>query len=176
MKGNIYIIGFMGTGKTTVSRLLAEQTGFELVDTDQEIAGQQKKSINEIFESQGEGYFRNLETELLRELGTVRGKIVSCGGGMVLREENVRLMKESGVVVLLTACSRTIFSRVCQGTDRPVLNKNMSVEYVEELLEKRKPYYERAGEVIITTDDRTPEEISGEINKILKNGKISFDF
>ena len=77
MKGNIYIIGFMGTGKTTVSRLLAEQTGFELVDTDQEIAGQQKKSINEIFESQGEGYFRNLETELLRELGTVRGKIVS---------------------------------------------------------------------------------------------------
>ena len=95
---------------------------------------------------------------------------------MVLREENVRLMKESGVVVLLTACSRTIFSRVCQGTDRPVLNKNMSVEYVEELLEKRRPYYERAGEVIITTDDRTPEEISGEINKILKNGKISFDF
>lgn len=176
MKRNIYMTGFMGTGKTTVSRILEKETGFEMVDTDEAIAGQQNKSIREIFESEGEGYFRNLETELLRELGATGGKIVSCGGGIVLREENVRLMKESGVVVLLTARPDTIFSRVRRGTDRPVLNRNMSLEYVEKLLEERMPYYQAAGEVIITTDNRTPREISGEINKILKNGKISFDF
>lgn len=176
MKNNIYLIGFMGTGKSTVSRILAEKTGFDEIDTDQRIARQQKKTINEIFKSQGEAHFRNLETKLLRELETEHRKVISCGGGMVLREENIILMKKSGVTVLLTAEPSTIFARVNQGTDRPVLNGNMSVEYIAELLEKRSPYYEGAGEVIIATDNKTPEEITEEIDKILKSGKISFDF
>lgn len=175
-KRNIFLIGFMGTGKTTVSHKLSELLGYEEIDTDAWIAQRQNRSISEIFETQGEQAFRDMETELLRELGEEKHKIVSCGGGMALRQENVRLMQENGVVVLLTAEPETILSRV-QGDDgRPVLNGNMNVAYIKELLAKRNPFYQEAGEVEIATDLYSPEEIAKEIGKKLKFGKICFDF
>lgn len=176
MKNNIYLIGFMGTGKSTVSRSLAELLGYEEIDTDAWIVRQQNRSIPEIFETQGEEYFRELETDLLRRMKSQQHKIISCGGGMVLREENTALMKETGVVVLLTATPQTILSRVENGADRPILNGNMNVEYIRGLMEKRAPYYEAAGEVVIVTDHRLPEEIAEEIKKKLEFDKISFDF
>lgn len=176
MKNNIYLIGFMGTGKSTVSRSLAELLGYEEIDTDAWIVRQQNKSIPEIFETQGEAHFRDLETRLLEQMKEQQHKIISCGGGMVLREENVSLMKENGVVVLLTAAPQTILSRVEKGTDRPILNGNMNVDYIRGLMEKRTPYYEAAGEVVIVTDDRQPEEIAQEIKKKLKSDEISFAF
>lgn len=168
MKRNIYLIGFMGTGKSTVAHSLAELLGFEEIDTDARIAREQKKSIKEIFDSQGEEYFRDLETELLERIAKEEKKIVSCGGGMVLRKENGEQMKKNGLVVLLTAEPETIFSRVCQDTSRPVLNGNMNTAYIADLLEQRKPYYMEAGEIIAATDHRTPEEISLEIEREIK--------
>ena len=175
-KDNIYLIGFMGTGKTTVSHKLSELLGFEEIDTDEWIACQQEQSIPEIFENYGEQYFRGLETELLRRLGEGEHKIISCGGGMALKQENVALMQENGVVVLLTAEPETILARVRGDDGRPILNGNMNVSYIQELLAKRLPYYEAAGEVVIATDLRSPQEIAEEIEKKLNSGKICFDF
>ena len=175
-KCNIYLIGFMGTGKTTVSHHLSELLGFEEIDTDTWIVCEQNQSIPEMFDSHGEQLFRNLETDFLRRLGEEKHKIISCGGGMAMREENVRLMQENGVVVFLTAEPQTILDRV-QGDDgRPILNGNMNIPYIQGLLAKRLPYYEAAGEVIVATDLRSPEEIADEIEKKIKSSKICFDF
>lgn len=172
MKNNVYLIGFMGTGKSTVSRLLSESLGAAVTDADEAIVRWQDRSIKEIFELQGEEHFRNLETELLRRTGESEPGIISCGGGIVLREENRKLMKKYGVTVLLKASPETIYARVKENTERPVLNSNMSVAYITELMEKRAVYYEEAGEIVIDTDGKTPREISEEIMKKLKNKKI----
>ena len=165
MKDNIYLTGFMGTGKSTVSRILAGALGFEEIDTDAEIARQQGRSIKEIFAAEGEGYFRSLETGLLRQMQGQGHKVISCGGGMVLRKENISLMKENGLVVLLTAEPETVFARVSRNSGRPLLEGKMDVGHIRELLEQRRPYYEEAGELVVKTDGRSPEEISEEIKK-----------
>lgn len=167
IKTNIYLIGFMGTGKSTVSRYLAKQLGYEEIDTDQWIVQRCHQSITEIFETQGEQRFRNMETELLQELCKKSDKIISCGGGMALRKENVALMRQNGVVVLLTAEPETILSRVQKDNGRPILNGNMSVEYIQELLEQRISCYKEAGEIVVATDQRFPEEIADEIRKYI---------
>lgn len=176
VKSNIFLIGFMGTGKTTVSRSLSELLGYEEIDTDARITRRQHRSIPEIFESSGEQAFRDMETELLRELGKERHKIISCGGGMALRQENVKLMQEHGVVVLLTAEPETILARVQGSDERPILNGNMNVSYIQELMAERISNYQRAGEVVVATDLQSPQEIAEEIEKKLHSDKISFDF
>ena len=105
---NIFLIGFMGTGKTTVSKALASLLPMEEMDTDAYIAALEGMSISRIFEEKGETYFRDRETRLLEELKVKKGYIISCGGGMALREENRQKMKEAGKVVLLTARPETI--------------------------------------------------------------------
>ena len=175
-KSNLYLIGFMGTGKTTVSRSLSEVLGYEEIDTDAQIVCQQNQSIAEIFASSGEQAFRDMETKLLCELGRERHKIISCGGGMAMRQENVRLMQENGVVVLLTALPETILARVQGDNERPILQGNMNMSYIEGLLAKRNPHYQAAAEVVVATDWQSPEEIAKEIEKKLVSGEICFDF
>ena len=176
MKTNIYFIGFMGTGKSTVSRQMAAITDYQEIDTDQEIASQENMRIPEIFEKYGEEYFRDLETEFLRKMQKKNHCIVSCGGGMVLRKENVALMKENGIIVLLTAAPETVLERVKNGKERPILNGNMNVEYIGKLMEKRRAYYEAAGEIVIVTDGRTAGEMAVELKKKLASSKFCFDF
>ncbi|MCI8326932.1 MAG: shikimate kinase [Lachnospiraceae bacterium] len=165
--GNIYLIGFMGVGKTTVSKKMREQIKWEEVDTDRFIVSEKGMEISEIFEKFGERYFRDLETNILKKLAKEGGKIISCGGGVILKEENRKIMKESGTVVLLTACADTIYEHVKDGTDRPLLNGNMNPAYIEKLMEERKPYYDLAKDVEITTDGKTPLEIAQEMIEIL---------
>lgn len=176
MKKNIYFIGFMGTGKSTISRYMATITGYKEIDADQEIAKQENMRIPEIFEKHGEAYFRELETEFLRGMQEKEHYIVSCGGGMVLRKENVELMKENGVIVLLTATPETVLKRVENGKDRPILNGHMNVEYIEQLQEARKACYEAAGEIVIATDGREIGEMAEELKKKLEAPEFSFDF
>lgn len=160
---NIALIGFMGTGKSTVAECLGRMSGMRVVEMDEEIAARQGMTIPEIFAKHGERYFRSLETGLLRELGSGGNCIISCGGGAALREENVALMKRNGKVVLLTAAPETIARRVKGDSTRPLLKDNQSAAYIADMMEARRPRYEAAADIVIQTDDRTAEEICGEL-------------
>lgn len=163
LKEHIFLIGFMGCGKSTNAACLAEMTGARQVEMDQMIVENVGMAIADIFKEKGEAYFRELETELIKSFAGVKPAVISCGGGAVLKEENVRLMKECGKIVLLTAEPETIYERVKDSTERPVLNGNMNVGYIEELMEKRRPKYEEAADVTVATDGKTSEEICEEI-------------
>ena len=141
MKKHIFLIGFMGCGKSTNAKRLAEMTGRV-----------------RIFRVHGEPYFRDLETKLVNDLAEREPSVVSCGGGTVLREENVAMMKTEGVVVLLTASPETVYERIHETGDRPVLKGNMNVPYIRELMEKRRPSYEAAADFRVATDGKTSAE------------------
>ena len=160
---NIVLIGFMGAGKTTISDYLSMMFDMRLVEMDQEIAEREEMSIPDIFATYGEEYFRNLETNLLKELQTGKNCIISCGGGVALREENVVEMKKNGRVVLLTASPETIYDRVKDSNDRPLLKDNNNVEFIADLMEKRKEKYEAAADVVIQTDGKSILQISEEL-------------
>lgn len=162
-KQNIFLIGFMGTGKSTIAAELSRRLGMERMEMDTAIAEEQEMSINDIFEKYGESYFRKLESRLLIELEKRKGMVVSCGGGVVLRSENVGYMKAGGKVVLLTALPKTVYERVKENHDRPILNQNMTVEFISELMEKRRGFYEAAADIVIETDGKTVSEICEEI-------------
>lgn len=160
---NLVLIGFMGAGKSTVAQNLSSLFSMEIVEMDQVIAQREGMSIPEIFASRGEEYFRNLETNLLKELQSQKNKIVSCGGGAALRPENVAEMKKNGKVILLTASPETILERVKSDNSRPVLNGKKNVEDIAALMEQRREKYEAAADLIISTDSKTIQEICREI-------------
>ena len=170
MAENIFLIGFMGAGKSTISDYLSTMFDMKLVEMDQEIVKRQDMERTEIFRVHGEEYCRDLETDLIKESGNMEPMVVSCGGGTVLREENVALMKAAGRIVLLTAEPETVFDRVKGSADRPVLNGNMNLSYIKELMEARRPRYEAAADAAVATDGRTAEEICEEILEQRKEG------
>ena len=165
MKQHIYLIGFMGTGKTTISHKLQEMTGAKEVDMDAWIVKKNDMSINDMFDKFGETYFRDRETDAVREIAGTAPAIVSCGGGAVLRQENTQMMKNSGRIVLLTATPETVYERVKNSTDRPLLNGHMNVEYIASLMEKRRELYARACDISVATDGKKPSQIAEEILK-----------
>lgn len=169
MKQHIYLIGFMGTGKTTISHKLQQLTQAEEIDMDAWIVEKNGMSINDMFEKYGETYFRDRETDAVREIAGYAPAIVSCGGGAVLRDENTQMMKKTGKIVLLTATPETIYERVKDSTDRPLLNGNMNVEHIASLMEKRRELYANACDIKVATDGKTPDEIAGEILEISQN-------
>lgn len=160
---NIFLIGFMGTGKSTVAEGLKKRLGMKQVEMDKTIEKEQQMAISEIFERFGEEHFRDIETQLLKRFATGGPYIVSCGGGAVLRPENVAIMKKSGKVVLLLARPETVYERVKDSRERPILNADMSVEYISRLMEKRRAVYEAAADVTVHTDGKSVEEICEEI-------------
>lgn len=167
MKKHIFLIGFMGCGKSTNAKRLAEMTGRVRIEMDEEIAADEGMEVQEIFRVHGEPYFRDLETKLVNDLAEREPSVVSCGGGTVLREENVAMMKTEGVVVLLTASPETVYERIHETGDRPVLKGNMNVPYIRELMEKRRPSYEAAADFRVATDGKTAEEICREILELV---------
>ena len=160
---NIVLIGFMGVGKSTVSDYLSKILASPQVEMDQVIVNKEHMSINKIFEEYGEEYFRNCETNLLIELQKKNNQIVSCGGGVAMREINVREMKKNGRVVLLTASPETILERVKDSDERPLLRGRKNTEYISELMEIRRPKYRAAADIIVDTDHKNVEEIAEEI-------------
>lgn len=163
MKKNIFLIGFMGAGKSTIAAELKKKLNMSLVEMDARIVEEQGMSINEIFEKYGESHFRDIESRLVADIKDEGNKIVSCGGGVVVREENVKCMKENGFIVFLSATPETIFNRVKDSNDRPILNGNMNVEYIKGLMEKRRALYEGAADIKIDTDGKNVGEICAEI-------------
>ncbi len=168
MKKNIFLIGFMGTGKTTVAKELARLCQISELDMDAEIERRQNKTVSEIFAEQGEEYFRNLETELLKECEEKAGYVIACGGGVVLRPENVESMKRNGYIFWLTADPKTVYERVRTGKSRPLLTGHMNVKYISALMELRDGCYQAAADVTVVTDGREPQDVGAEILEIVK--------
>lgn len=162
---NIFLIGFMGVGKSTIAKMLAAELNAELVEMDETIEAEEGITINEIFEKYGETYFRDLESALVERISNKGGAVVSCGGGAVLRPENVVNMKKYGTIIFLSATPETIYERVRYSTNRPLLNGNMNVEYIAQLMERRRETYEQAADVMISTDGKDKLEIIQEIMK-----------
>lgn len=157
---HLFFIGFMGTGKSTIARMLSRRLGVEQIEMDQRIVEKEGMEINEIFSRYGEAYFRDLETEMLRGLSLVKPAIISCGGGIVLRKENVSLMQKLGQTILLTASPETVLSRVERDDSRPNLRGRKTVEGIRELMEQRRAHYEAAAQMVIATDEKSPKEVA----------------
>lgn len=166
---NIFLIGFMGTGKSTVADYLNRTFGMHVIEMDQLIEEREEMSISDIFSVKGEEYFRNLETNLLIELQGTENTVVSCGGGAVLRKQNVGEMKKNGCIVLLTASPEIILDRVKDNHDRPLLNGNINKEFIEKMMEQRREKYEEAADVIVSTDNKTIDGICEELIEKLKD-------
>ena len=160
---NLVLIGFMGTGKSTVSEYFHTQYNMDVIEMDQIIAQREGMSITEIFNRYGEEYFRDLETALLIEMQSRKSVILSCGGGVPMRERNVAEMKKIGRVILLTADPQTILERLREDHSRPLLENNKNIDSVCGLMNSRRSKYEAAADIIIHTDGKTVEEISREI-------------
>ena len=151
--GNLFLIGFMGSGKSTIAAELSRMLHRPVLEMDEEIEKREGMSIPAIFSEHGEAYFRQLETDLLKETSALGGFLVSCGGGAAMREENVREMKKSGI---------------------PLLKGRKNTADIEALIEKRRPAYEAAANYQVATDQKTSAQIAGEILEILeKEGMIS---
>lgn len=166
---NICLIGFMGAGKSTISDYLNTLFEMKVVEMDQLIVERQGMSISDIFEIYGEPYFRNLETELLVEMQGEKNVVISCGGGVPMREQNVIEMKKNGRVVLLNAKPETVLERVKDDHNRPLLEGNKNVEFIADLMGKRREKYETAADIIIDTDNKTGLEICEEMVQKLLN-------
>jgi shikimate kinase len=169
---NVYLIGYRCTGKTTVGRLVATKTGHEFIDADEYLQKRAGRSILEIFETDGQDIFRDLESECLQLLAERDDLIIGTGGGVILREVNRNVLK-SGLVVLLKADVETICQRMqaddATSRQRPGLTDKGPYDEVAEVLKERQPLYEAAADVVLDTASLNPDEAAKKINEILIN-------
>lgn len=162
-KANIILIGFMGSGKTSVSKALSALSGFTLIDTDQKIEELENTSITQLFNTRGEDYFRKLEESLCESLLVTKNSIVSTGGGMILSEKNQELLEKIGVIIYLEASVETIVFRIKNETKRPLFSQKTPLNSLSILLQKREPLYKKLADLTVSTNNKTVEEITQKI-------------
>lgn len=161
---NLVLIGFMGSGKTSVGLKLSYKLKMPVEDTDKLIERREGKSIRQIFEEEGEEVFRKKETELLGELADRQGRVIySVGGGTPVREENRKLLRQLGTVVYLQISPETVYERLKGDTTRPLLQCENPLEKIRELMESRKEAYESCADIMIAVDLLDMEEILEQI-------------
>ena len=159
----------MGTGKSLVGKALEQKTGLPRFDTDEITSSKLKMPIKEIFSTHGEKYFRNLETETLRSISTEEPAIIVTGGGIVLRAENVDVLRQLGTVVWLDADETTLRARIHSLSDRPLLQTANPGASLSELLAAREPLYRKAADLRVAVTQRSPEEIAELILENIRN-------
>jgi shikimate kinase len=162
---NIILVGYMGSGKTTVGKNLARLKGYIFVDTDEMIVENEQRTINDIFASDGEQAFRDMETTLLKKLIACGSKrlVISTGGGMPLRKENRQLLKKLGCVVYLKALPDTIYDRIKDDTTRPLLQCDDPKQKIADMIQQRGPIYEESAAISIDVDGLKQAEVAEEI-------------
>jgi shikimate kinase len=170
---NLYLVGFMGTGKTTIGRAAAQRLGFELVDSDHEIERQKGKTIAEIFAGEGEAAFRKFEREFVETGHPAMRTVVSCGGGLVVQPGMLDLLNSRGVVICLHASIETILARTSRHQHRPLLNVDDPDARVRTLYAAREPIYKRAGTVILT-DSRSMTDIVAHVVRAWRREAADF--
>lgn len=170
---NIILIGFRGTGKTTIGKILAKKLCKEFVDADEYLEKKEGKTIKTIFAEGGESLFREIETRIIAELCRLDNKIIATGGGAVLREENVRSFRRLGIVILLEADTDTIYKRTHKDPlteqRRPSLTNRNAYEEIEYLLEYRRPLYDKAADFVINTASMSAADAANKITSFLHN-------
>lgn len=160
---NLILCGMMGAGKTTVGIKIAEKLGRRWYDTD-EVITQQYGKISDIFEDKSEEYFRGLETQTVKSLCAETDLVISVGGGLVLRAENVELLKQNGKIFFLRAKKQTLLARLQGDKERPLLQGEECLEdKIERLLSTREAIYEKAADYIVDVDEKSPDKIADEI-------------
>ena len=169
---SIVLIGFMGTGKSSVGRILEKQTGFHRFDTDEMVSSKLNMSIQEIFSKHGEEKFRAAETEALQSLTGKESAIIVTGGGVVTKAKNIDLLKRLGTVVWLDADHATLHARMDQLKDRPLLQTANPVAALSELLHARNPLYRNTADIRVDISQKEPEEIAGLILKNIRSFPI----
>lgn len=158
---NIVLCGMMGCGKTTVSKALSNLTGMPVTDTDAEIVSRYGR-IADIFAKYGEARFREIETQVTKDIADINGQIIATGGGCVLREENVTNLKKYGKIVFLRTAPETLYKRVAGDTERPLLAGGAKAR-IDELLPVRTPVYVKAADLIVDTDNLTVAQVAQKI-------------
>jgi shikimate kinase len=170
---SIVLIGFMGTGKSSVGKILERQTDLGRVDTDEMISSKFRMPIQEIFSKYGEEKFREVETEALKSLARKQSAIIVTGGGIVTKAQNVDLLRELGTVVWLDGDYETLRARIDRLGDRPLLQTPDPPASLSELLEARNPLYRNAADVRVDISHKTSEEIAELILKSIRNFPIA---
>ncbi len=170
MKTSIALIGFMGTGKTEVAKVLAIKLDKEYIELDAIIAGRAGKSIPEIFRIDGEIRFRELEIEAVKNIADKKNAVIACGGGIVLNTINVDRLKKNSVIICLTASPGVILKRTSVNKDgRPLLAVADRGQQVKKLLEFRRPFYRRAADIVVNTSRRSIDSVAEIIMEMVKN-------
>jgi shikimate kinase len=159
---NIALIGFMGAGKTSVGRLVAEQLHFDYLDTDDVIQSRTGRTITEIFATDGEPAFRKMESELVKELAQRTRTVIATGGGLPVNPENLACLKTCALVVCLWASPEKIWDRVKHQTHRPLLRDADPQKKIRDLLTVREPFYKQA-DVLLNTDLRSVREVAQQV-------------
>jgi shikimate kinase len=170
---NLYLVGFMGTGKSTVGRAVAQKLGFEVIDSDHEIERAQGKSIPEIFAGQGEAAFRVMEREFIERGHPAARTVVSCGGGLVVQPGMLELLQSKGVVICLHASIETILARTARQRNRPLLEVEDPEARIRSLYATREPIYRKSGTTILT-DGRPMSEIVSHVIRAWRRDAVEF--
>lgn len=166
---HIILIGYMGCGKSTVGCKLSYRLRIPFLDTDKQIELRQKCTINEIFERYGEETFRDMETEYLKDLLKEKSPhVIAVGGGLVLREENRKLIRQLGKSIYLKAQAQTIYDRLESDTTRPLLKGDEMYQKICRMIQMRDPVYLDSADEIVTVDQKSIEEILTELEEIIR--------
>ena len=163
---NIYLIGMPGCGKSTIGKATAEKTGLPFIDADNIITEKQKMSINDIFAKHGEEYFRNLETEALRSVSTAENAIIATGGGAVLRQENIDIMKKTGKLIYINTPVETILSQA-DFSSRPLLKDNAAK--IHALYDTRHPIYTSCADIVLDFNEDIVETLCSNSSLLIPN-------
>ena len=164
---NIFIVGSMGSGKTSIGKMLAKNNNLSFLDTDHEIIRSCGYSIPDIFEKFGEEHFRGLETEQLRKMNVIENHVISTGGGIILRDDNQRLMKDLGIIIFLDININSQIDRVKNRKNRPLLNNKSLKDNLLSLKKIRDPIYKKISNYIIDVSGKERDQVINEIQKII---------
>jgi shikimate kinase len=171
---NLYLVGFMATGKSTFGRMIANRLGMQFIDVDSAIEHQAGMPVTEIFQTFGEAHFRQLERKFIESGHPARGCVVACGGGLVCQPGMLELLREKGVIICLSASEETILARTANRNDRPLLNTENPADRIRRLLAERTPIYQRAGTMVLT-ENRPFNDVAEHLVRVYRREARDFD-